>query len=120
MRIFITGVAGFLGSHLADRMLELGHEVIGNDNLLGGYQDNINPNIEFHHVDCMDLKTMMKLTKGCDIIYHAASTAYEGLSVFSPHLVCTNTYQITMSMMSAAINNKVKRFKYTDSCIRNA
>jgi UDP-glucose 4-epimerase len=31
MKIFITGVAGFLGSHLADRMLELGHEVVGND-----------------------------------------------------------------------------------------
>lgn len=118
MRIFITGVAGFLGSHLADRMLELGHEVIGNDNLLGGYRDNINPKIEFHQVDCMDLKSMMKLTKDCDIIYHAASTAYEGLSVFSPHLVCTNTYQITMSMLSAAIQNKVKRFVFCSSMAR--
>lgn len=51
MRIFITGVAGFLGSHLADRMLALGHEVIGNDNFIGGYRDNINPNIEFHEVE---------------------------------------------------------------------
>ncbi len=36
MKIFITGVAGFLGSHLANRMMQLGHEVYGNDNLLGG------------------------------------------------------------------------------------
>ena len=118
MRIFITGVAGFLGSHLADRMLALGHEVIGNDNLLGGYRDNVNPKVEFHEVDCMDLKTMMKLTKGCDIIFHCASTAYEGLSVFSPHLVCTNTYQITISMMSAAIQNRVKRFVFCSSMAR--
>ncbi len=118
MRIFITGVAGFLGSHLADRMLALGHEVIGNDNLLGGYRDNVNPKVEFHEVDCMDLKTMMKLTKGCEIIFHCASTAYEGLSVFSPHLVCTNTYQITISMMSAAIQNRVKRFVFCSSMAR--
>ena len=34
MKIFITGIAGFLGSHLAKRMLKLGHEVVGNDNLI--------------------------------------------------------------------------------------
>jgi len=37
MKILITGVAGFLGSHLADRMLQLGHDVVGCDNLSGGY-----------------------------------------------------------------------------------
>ena len=36
MKIFITSVAGFLGSHLANRMIELGHDVSGNDNLIGG------------------------------------------------------------------------------------
>lgn len=41
MKIFITGIAGFLGSHLADRMLALGHEVAGNDTLVGGYEDNV-------------------------------------------------------------------------------
>ena len=40
MRIFITGMAGFLGSHLADEFLSLGHEVIGVDNLIGGDLDN--------------------------------------------------------------------------------
>ena len=40
MKIFITGIAGFLGSHLADRFLELGHQVAGNDILIGGYLDN--------------------------------------------------------------------------------
>ena len=37
MRIFISGIAGFLGSHLADRMISLGHNVSGCDNLIGGY-----------------------------------------------------------------------------------
>ena len=41
MKIFVTGVAGFLGSYLADELLKKGHEVVGVDNLLGGYKDNI-------------------------------------------------------------------------------
>ena len=47
MKIFITGVAGFLGSHLAKRMLDLGHEVIGNDNLIGGDLVNLDKRISF-------------------------------------------------------------------------
>ena len=41
MKIFITGIAGFLGSHLADQMIALGHTVAGNDTLIGGYVNNI-------------------------------------------------------------------------------
>ena len=41
MKIFITGIAGFLGSHLAKRMLMLGHQVAGNDNMIGGEKGNI-------------------------------------------------------------------------------
>jgi UDP-glucose 4-epimerase len=58
MKIFITGIAGFLGSHLADRMIELGHEVIGNDTLIGGYLDNVNPKAELHIIDCCDYDTL--------------------------------------------------------------
>jgi nucleoside-diphosphate-sugar epimerase len=45
MKIFITGVAGFLGSYLANRMTQLGHEVYGNDNLLDGEKNNLNSKI---------------------------------------------------------------------------
>ena len=41
MRIFITGIAGFMGSHLAERFLALGHEVVGCDTLIGGYLENV-------------------------------------------------------------------------------
>ena len=40
-RVFISGVAGFLGSHLADAFLDDGHEVVGVDNMIGGYLDNV-------------------------------------------------------------------------------
>ncbi len=118
MKVFITGVAGFLGSHLADAMLAEGHEVVGCDNLIGGYLDNVPDGVEFYQVDCQYLNTMNKLMKGVDIVYHTACTAYEGLSVFSPNLICQNTYQITASVASAAVSQGVKRFVYCSSMAR--
>tara|TARA_Y100000034_G_scaffold20722_1_gene23725 strand:- start:1433 stop:2449 length:1017 start_codon:yes stop_codon:yes gene_type:complete len=116
--IFITGVAGFLGSHLADNLIDEGHNVSGCDNLIGGYLDNVPDKVDFHQVDCKYLSTMTNLLKDVDVVYHSACTAYEGLSVFSPHLVCENTYQITASLLSAAIQNKVERFVYCSSMAR--
>ena len=118
MRVFITGVAGFLGSHLADAMLAEGHEVVGCDNLIGGYLDNVPDDVEFYQVDCNYLNTMNKLLKGVDIVYHTACTAYEGLSVFSPHLVSQNTYLNTASVATAAVAQGVKRFVYCSSMAR--
>lgn len=118
MRIFITGIAGFLGSHIADAMLAEGHEVIGNDTLIGGYRDNVPDGAQFEQVDCNDLDTMKKLMKGVDIVYHTACTAYEGLSVFSPKLVCENTFLNTVSTATAAIANGVKRFVTCSSMAR--
>lgn len=118
MKILITGVAGFLGSHLADHLLAQGHRVVGIDNLEGGYLHNIPDGIEFTRGDCLDLVILNQVMKGCDIVYHAACTAYEGLSVFSPSYVTCNTFQNTISTISAAIQNRVKRFVYCSSMAR--
>ncbi len=117
-KIFITGIAGFLGSHLADAFLTAGHEVSGCDNLLGGYRDNIPERAKFYEYDCGNLRLMKQATAGAEIIYHCAATAYEGLSVFSPDMVCRNVYQNSVAMISAAISNKVKRFVYCSSMAR--
>lgn len=118
MRIFISGIAGFLGSHLAERMLSLGHEVVGVDSLIGGNLANVPDEAEFYQIDCAYLNSMVKHTKGCDVVIHAACTAYEGLSVFSPHLVTQNTFQITSTLLSAAIQNQVRRFVFCSSMAR--
>ena len=118
MKILITGVAGFLGSHLADRMLELGHEVIGCDNLSGGYLDNIPDGVIFKRGDCCHLDFMVEVTKGCDIVFHTAATPHEGLSVFSPYFITNNIFQASVSTISAAIQNNVKRFVYCSSMAR--
>jgi len=118
MKIFITGIAGFLGSHLADRMLELGHEVIGNDTLIGGYRDNVPKDAKFHIVDCCDVESMTFYMQGADIVIHTAATAHEGLSVFSPSFITKNIFEASVATISAAIQNKVKRFVYCSSMAR--
>lgn len=118
MKVFITGIAGFLGSYIADAMIADGHEVSGCDTLIGGYIDNVPDDADFYQVDCNDTHMMRKLTKGVDIVYHTACTAYEGLSVFSPKIVCENTYLNTVSIASAAIANDVKRFVFCSSMAR--
>ena len=118
MKIFITGVAGFLGSHLAEKLSALGHEVIGVDNLIGGYNDNIPKNIKFYNSDCCDLKKMNEQMKNIEVVYHCAATAHEGLSVFSPYEITKNNYLASVSVFSAAIANKVKRIIFCSSMAR--
>lgn len=117
-KIFITGIAGFLGSHLADRMIALGHTVIGNDTLIGGYMDNVPKGAKFLQIDCCDIDAMTEAMQGCDIVFHTAATAHEGLSIFSPNFITKNIFQASVSTISAAIQNKVKRFVYCSSMAR--
>ncbi len=117
-KIFITGIAGFLGSHLADRLIKEGYTVFGCDNLLGGYYDNVPEDVDFKQVDCKYLNTMKNALKNIDIVYHTAATPHEGLSVFSPHLITQNIFMITASVATAAISNKVKRFVNCSSMAR--
>ena len=73
---------------------------------------------EFYQYDCCFRNSMLKITKGCDLVYHTAATAYEGLSVFSPHLITQNIVTGSVSLFSAAIENKVKRIVYCSSMAR--
>ena len=118
MKIFITGVAGFMGSHLAKRMVDLGHEVSGNDNLIGGEKSNLSEKIKFFETDCNDLEKMSDIIKSNEIVYHCAATAHEGLSVFSPNTITKNVFQASVSTITAAIQNKVRRFVYCSSMAR--
>ncbi|NBO61231.1 MAG: NAD-dependent epimerase/dehydratase family protein [Flavobacteriia bacterium] len=117
-RILITGVAGFLGSHLADKFLSDGHSVIGIDNLIGGYLENVHSEVEFFLDDLNNLDSISHIFRGIDVVVHSACTAYEGLSVFSPSLVVQNTTQITANALSASVKSNVKRFIFMSSMAR--
>ena len=107
MKIFITGIAGFLGSHLAKRMLTLGHQVAGNDNMIGGEKENMPKKIKFFGIDCTEYEKMKNAIEDFDIVYHCAATAHEGLSVFSPYYITKNIYEASISDLYKRIDKNL-------------
>ena len=118
MNIFITGIAGFLGSNLADYYIKKGFNVSGCDNLVGGDLENVDPKVNFVKAECEDINKMKEMTKNVDVVIHAAAYAHEGLSVVSPNIICSNIINASTSVFSAAIQNKVKRIVFCSSMAR--
>ena len=119
MKIFITGIAGFLGSNLGIRLADRGFKIYGNDNLKGGYSSNLDKRFNFYNVDCCDLENMSKIIPyDTDVVFHCAATAYEGLSVFSPSFVTKNIFEATVSTLTASIKNNSKKFIFCSSMAR--
>ena len=117
-KVLVTGAAGFLGSHLSEKLSDLGHEVIGIDNMIGGYEDNVPKNIKFQNIDCCDFEKIKKIMKNVNVVYHCAATAHEGLSVFSPFEITKNNYLASVSIFTAAVNEKVDRIIFCSSMAR--
>ena len=119
MKVFITGIAGFLGSNLADWCLKKNYQVSGCDNLVGGEKENIKDlDVEFFNIDCENLEEMTRAMKGVDVLCHAASYAHEGLSSVSPTLICRNNMMGSVATFTAAIKNNVKRIVFCSSMAR--
>ena len=118
MKIFITGVAGFLGTNLANFFINKGYEVLGNDNFIGGDRENLNKEVKFFQIDCCDMDKMYEVIDGCDYVYHCAATAHEGLSVFSPNIITKNIFQSSVSVFTASIKANVKKIIYCSSMAR--
>lgn len=116
--VFVTGVAGLLGSHVAEACLREGHEVRGIDNLLGGYKDNVPSGIDFRVADCRYVTDYSDLLDGIHIVYHCAAAPYEGVSVFSPYLVHEHTCGGTIALLSSAVAAGVGRFVLCSSMAR--
>jgi len=119
MKIWITGIAGFLGSHRADTLLSEGHEVYGNDSLVCGNPDNLSRKY-WTEIDCRDFDLMKSALDKFkpDVLVHCAATAHEGLSSFSPSFITKNIYEASVATFSAAIAVGVKRIVYMSSMSR--
>ena len=86
-KVLITGVAGLLGSRLADWIIEnkKGYKVVGIDDLSGGYIENVNPKVDFwkgNLVTDSNVITRLFNTHQFDYVFHFAAYAAEGLSPF--------------------------------------
>jgi UDP-glucose 4-epimerase len=118
MNILITGVAGLLGSRLADFIIEnkMAEKVIGIDDLSGGYIENVNDNVVFYEQNILEggLEEIFKNEK-IDYVFHFAAYAAEGLSPFIRSFNYDNNLKATSLIVNECIKNDVKRLVFTSS-----
>lgn len=116
MRVFLTGVAGFIGSNLAEALLREGHEVFGLDDLSGGFEENVPVGVAWLKVPCSQIDRMWP--GNVDVLYHCAAAPYEGVSSFSPSYIAANILQNSVDTFSCAIKRGVGRIVHCSSMAR--
>ena len=119
-KILVTGGAGFIGTNICEKLLELNNEVVCLDNFSTGFRDNIAPfmeqkNFTFIEGDIRNLKDCQKAVEGCDYVLHQAALGSVPRSLKDP--ATTNDVNISgfLNMLIASRDAKVKRFVYAAS-----
>ena len=117
MSYLISGVGGLLGSRLADYLIEGGEEVIGIDDLSGGYVENIHPDVKFYEFNLTDADSLRHVFEKHfpRYIFHFAAYAAEGLSPFIRTFNYTNNLICTANIVNCCINYDVQRLVFTSS-----
>lgn len=121
MKTIVTGGAGFIGSHLADKLVKSGYMVTVLDNLATGRLENIKQlqaykNFRFVKLDLSkNLKKISQYLKGCDWVFHLAARADIVPSIVEPKIYHKTNVDGTVNMLEAARANGVKKFIYAAS-----
>ena len=117
MSIFITGGAGFIGSHIVDELIKQGEQVIVLDDLSGGFKENINKNAIFINGDICDYELVKRIfnENRIDYVFHIAAYAAEGLSHFIKRFNYNNNLIGSVNLINQSIIHKVKCFVFTSS-----
>ncbi len=116
-RSLVTGGAGFMGSHVADHLLAMGHEVTVLDDLSGGFAQNVPTAANFVQGSITDYNLINNLfdRHSFDYVYHLAAYAAEGLSHFIKRFNYNNNLIGSVNLINAAINHQIKCFVFTSS-----
>src|SRR3989338_9511165 len=120
LRCLVTGGAGFIGSHLVDRLLGGGHEVIVLDNFSTGHRQNLlqqgsRPGLTIHEGDVALLKAIQPLFEGVDWVFHLAALADIVPSIVRPLEYYRSNLDGTVVVLEASRQAGVKRFIYAAS-----
>ncbi|MCC6838501.1 MAG: NAD-dependent epimerase/dehydratase family protein [Bacteroidia bacterium] len=113
----VTGGAGFIGAHVTNHLIELGHSVVVLDDLSGGFKENVNPKAVFVQGSINDYALLEKLfaEEKFDYVYHLAAYAAEGLSHFIKRFNYNNNVIGSINLINQAVLHKIKCFVFTSS-----
>jgi UDP-glucose 4-epimerase len=118
MRSIVTGGAGFIGSHLVDKLLEMGHEVIVFDNFSTGRRENLSHvegRVELIECDLSVKGDWMKEFDQVDWVFHLASLADIVPSIQNPESYFRSNVDATFYVLEASRNANIKKFVYSAS-----
>ena len=120
MRVFLTGAAGFIGSNLADRLLALGHSVVGYDNFSTGQREFLagaigQPNFELHEADTLDAERLIRSMAGAEVVIHLAANADVRFGADHPRRDLEQNTIATANVLEAARLNRVPRFAFAST-----
>ncbi len=116
-QILVTGAAGFIGSHVCRHLLKANYQVVGMDDLSGGFRDYVPDGVKFIEGSVTDIATVKKIfaEHKFEHVFHLAAYAAEGLSHFIKHFNYTNNLLGSVNLINASVNQGVKCFVFTSS-----
>jgi UDP-glucose 4-epimerase len=115
MKYLVTGGAGFIGSHLVDKLIKQGHQVVVIDNLLSGSEQYVNAKAVFHKCDIRNLDEILGHFEGADGVFHLAAIARTPWCIDDPVLAYETNVMGSLNILEAARVNGVKRVVMTSS-----
>ncbi len=117
MKSLVTGGAGFIGAHVTNELIGMGHEVIVLDDLSGGFEENVNLKAKFIKGSITDhqLLSLLFAEHKFDYVYHLAAYAAEGLSHFIKRFNYNNNLIGSVNLINESVKHKVKCFVFTSS-----
>lgn len=113
----VTGGAGFIGSHVVDKLIDLGHHTVVLDDLSGGFIENVNKKAEFIKGSVSDRALLDEIFRQnqFDYIFHLSAYAAEGLSHFIRHFNYENNLIGSINLINLSVKYNIKRFVFTSS-----
>lgn len=120
MRILVTGAAGFVGSNLVDRLLELGHDVVGYDNFSTGREAFIeralrSARFQMIRADLLDLETLSRSMHGVDIVFHLAANADVRFGTNHRRRDLEQNAIATWNVLESMLQNQVRRIAFSST-----
>jgi len=120
MNVFITGGAGFIGSHIVDRLLQLGHRVVAYDNFSSGQgrfieQANVSPNFILRRGDVLDLDSLTEAMEGTEFVYHLAANADVRFGLEHPRKDLEQNTIATFNVLEAMKANGLRRIAFAST-----